>query len=123
MVKIIIAFLLKLLLFLCIILSVQHSSAQTISKYSPGYPELNHLIKSSNGGYYAVSSHFSEILLVRLDDQLNILWTKKYSGFFVSEKVFFFKQVNSDHLFIGGGFINTTGQYFDGGFFYETDSV
>ncbi len=97
---------------------IPKAKAQLISKYAPGMPELTNIIMAQNGGYYGLSDAQYKILLVRFDDQLNVVWAKTLSDS-IGEKVNFFKQDSGSHLLFGGY------RYLPNypGFFLETDSL
>ena len=109
-------FLLRLLILINAfgILIPGKSDGQIFSKYAPGLPVLNYMINAQGGGYYAIGGFTNAIMLVRLNELLNVLWSKQITDTIFGSPYFFRQEINS-HLLLGGRFSK-------GGFYLEMDS-
>ncbi len=77
------------------------STGQT-SKITADSLDLDHIIKTTTSGFYASGTNSGNVCIIRLDDQLNVLWRKDFIDTLSIKHNNFLKQL-PDHSMIAGG--------------------
>ena len=109
------------LILLCIFKSI-NCLGQTTSKYTLSPTSTFNIIKAIGGGYYAVSTNDSTILM-RLSAELDVIWTKKLetSPRFTNSNIY---QGPSSNLYVYGDSLSVVLQGYNvGGGYFKLDSA